>query len=120
VAEEYNGSISSRGPGVPRSRRQHPVNTNVAASAVNTPIIFEPPSTLAGRRRRSGWRSAAGPGGAFDPNWGGCFVWLSSDNVTYQQVGEIDTAARMGVLTGQRWPAMAAPIRTRPTASRST
>jgi hypothetical protein len=32
--------------------------------------------------------------------WGGCFVWLSSDNVTYQQVGEILTAARMGVLTG--------------------
>jgi hypothetical protein len=90
VVEEYNGSISSTPPAAAESAVNTPVNTNVSASAVNTPIIFEPPSTLAGARRRSGWRSARARR-VFDPNWGGCFVWLSSDNVTYQQVGEIET-----------------------------
>jgi hypothetical protein len=43
---------------------------------------------------------SGGNGTVANPNWGGCFVWLSTDNVTYQQVGQIDGAARMGLLTG--------------------
>jgi hypothetical protein len=51
-------------------------------------------------RPKSGWPSAAAMAPTADPNWGGCYVWLSTDNVTYQQVGQIDTPARMGKLTG--------------------
>jgi hypothetical protein len=75
------------------------INTEVAPAAVNPPMIFEPPSTLAGSQPQIWVAASAGPAGAFDPNWGGCFVWLSSDGATYQQVGEIDSAARMGALT---------------------
>ena len=47
------------------------------------------------------WFAVSGGNGTVaGPNWGGCFVHLSTDNVTYQQVGTIDTPARMGVLTG--------------------
>jgi hypothetical protein len=96
--EQYFGSISSTPPGAAESAINVPVNTNVSASAVNTPIIFEPPSTLAGAAPQVWMAVSAGPGGVYDPNWGGCFVWLSSDGTTYQQVGTIETPARMGVL----------------------
>ncbi len=39
-----------------------------------------------------------GAGGA-DPYWGGAYVYLSTDNATYTQVGQINGPARQGVLT---------------------
>jgi hypothetical protein len=100
VAEEYATSLGATGLAPVQGVTNNPVNTGVAAGAVNTPIIFEPPSTLAGAIPQVWFAVSAGPSGTFDPLWGGCFVWLSSDNVTYQQVGTIETAARMGVLGG--------------------
>lgn len=98
VAEEYATSIGAIGLAPSQSVTNTPVNTAVAAGAVNTPLIFEPPSTLAGSSPQVWFAVSAGPSGTFDPNWGGCYVWLSSDNVTYQQVGTITSPARMGVL----------------------
>lgn len=37
--------------------------------------------------------------GTFDPYWGGCVVYISTDNATYGQVGQIDGPARMGATT---------------------
>lgn len=96
--EEYYGSVSSVSPNTAETTTNNPVNTNVSALSVNTPIIFEPPSTLAGLTAQVWIAVSAGPAGVFDPNWGGANVYLSSDNVTYQEVGTIDTAARMGPL----------------------
>lgn len=47
----------------------------------------------------SGISAPSGVAGMADPSWGGCYVWLSSDNSTYGQVGQITAPARQGVLT---------------------
>jgi hypothetical protein len=101
LAEEYDGAVSSVSSPSQEPSVTTPVNTEVAAAAVNTPIIFEPPSTLAGSTAQVWMAVSAGPSGAFDPNWGGCLVYLSSDGVSFgEPVGEIDFASRMGVLSG--------------------
>jgi hypothetical protein len=40
-----------------------------------------------------------GPAGGADPYWGGAFDYLSTDNETYVQIGEINGPSRQGVLT---------------------
>ena len=47
-----------------------------------------------------------GVAGVADPNWGGAYVWLSTDNATYGQIGQISAPSRHGVLTA----AIAAPL----------
>jgi hypothetical protein len=77
-----------------------PQNTATPAGPVNPPIIFEPRSDLSGGVAQVWVAVSGGDGTTYDPNWGGCFVWLSTDGgVTYQQVGQQDTPARMGKLT---------------------
>jgi hypothetical protein len=74
-------------------------DTGVDPGPVNPPIIFEPPSSLSGDAEV--WAAVSGGNGAVvEPNWGGCFVWVSLDNATYQQIGEITQPARMGKTTG--------------------
>ena len=36
---------------------------------------------------------------ARDPNWGGAFVWISTDGNTYGQIGTVSAPARQGSLT---------------------
>jgi hypothetical protein len=38
------------------------------------------------------------PGGA-DPNWGGCYLWSSTDGTNYHQISQITQTSRQGVLT---------------------
>jgi hypothetical protein len=59
----------------------------------NPPIIFEPPAALSGGDLEV-WIIASG--GA---DWGGCQVWVSSDNATYALAGTIYRGGRQGVLT---------------------
>ena len=40
-----------------------------------------------------------GAAGVADPNWGGAFVWISTDNTTYGQIGTVLAPARQGALT---------------------
>ena len=40
-----------------------------------------------------------GLAGAADPNWGGAFVWISTDNATYGQIGTVSAPSRQGVTT---------------------
>jgi hypothetical protein len=80
-----------------QSVNNSPINRNYAPHPVNTPIIFEPPSALA---TGGVWIAASGgSGGAADPLWGGCFVWISLDQTTYLNVGKITAPARQGTLT---------------------
>lgn len=78
-------------------------DTGATASNVNTPIVFEPTQQLIAQANLAAqaqvWMAVCGGGGAFDPNWGGCQVQLSLDNDTYEQIGTINGANRMGVLT---------------------
>jgi len=74
-------------------------NSGVLASPVNPPIIFEPAASLTSGVPQV-WAAVSGGNGATaDPNWGGCNVYISTDNITYQNVGVVDSPARMGKLT---------------------
>lgn len=98
IAEEYIASVGRSTANVTQPVSNSPVNTSVAPGPVNPPIIFEPPPALSPTPQV--WVGASGGNGTtFNPNWGGCFVWLSTDNVTYNEIGNIDTPARQGKLT---------------------
>ncbi|OVE46680.1 phage tail protein [Chromobacterium violaceum] len=66
-------------------------NYNVPAGPANTPVIFEPPLSLAGTPEI--WIATSG-----GDNWGGCDVWVSDDNATYRRMGRITGKSRHGVL----------------------
>ena len=68
-------------------------------------IIFEPPYALAGSTGGVPvWIGVSG-----GPNWGGCDIWVSEDNATYQQIGRITEAARWGKLSAALPAASASP-----------
>lgn len=93
------GTITPIGVGVAVARpRQAPLatalyDTGVDPGNANAPIIYEPPAALTGGALRV-WVITSG-----GPNWGGCEVWLSSDDTTYAMAGIIYRGARQGVLT---------------------
>jgi hypothetical protein len=47
----------------------------------------------------SGAATPEGASGIADPNWGGAFVWISTDGNTYGQIGTVLAPARQGFLT---------------------
>jgi Putative phage tail protein len=47
----------------------------------------------------SGAATPEGVSGVADPNWGGAFVWISTDGNTYGQIGTVSAPSRQGVLT---------------------
>jgi len=65
---------------------------NTPPGAVNAPLLMEPPLELTGGANEL-WVAVSG--GA---DWGGCNVWVSLDNATFEQVGTIFGAARYGTL----------------------
>ncbi len=98
VASEYPASISVNSTTSAEPVANNPVNTNADPGPVNPPILFEPPSSLASSPQV--WAAVSGGDGTTaNPNWGGAFVWISTDDVTYNQIGEVDIPARMGILT---------------------
>lgn len=98
VAEEYNGAISTASNTTLEPIASIPVNTAVDPGDVNPPIIFEPPSSLSSTPQV--WAAVSGGDGTnVETNWGGAYVHISTDNVTYNQVGIVGSPARMGKLT---------------------
>lgn len=77
--------------------------TNTPAPKVNPPVIFEPTSAYMTAFSQPSptiaIAASGGPSGTFDANWGGCIVNVSSDNVSYADVGTINGPSRMGVST---------------------
>lgn len=69
-------------------------NANAPSGSVNTPYFFEPPAELG-----LGLVLLIGLSGVNADNFGGCQVWISSDNLNYEQLGVFNGATRMGVLT---------------------
>lgn len=59
---------------------------------VNAPAIFEPPLELTDGKNQI-WVAASG-----GINWGGCNVWASLDNTTYEMIRTIYGSARYGTL----------------------
>lgn len=59
---------------------------------INAPAIFEPPLDLTEGKNQI-WVATSG-----GINWGGCNVWASIDNTTYEMIGTIYGSARYGTL----------------------
>lgn len=94
TAEEYlAGSGAAPAYGAQANSGAIP-NYNVAPGAARTPLFFEPTAPLAGALEI--WMGVCGSNPAL---WGGCDVWVSYDDVTYQFMGRQLGASRMGVLT---------------------
>ncbi len=77
---------------------------NLVPPLVNTPIIFEPTNLMLTAESEPvpvvAIAVSGGPLGTFDPNWGGCFIWVSDDNVTYVQLPQVQIGpSRMGLTT---------------------
>ena len=47
----------------------------------------------------NGAATPEGASGVADPNWGGAFVWISTDGATYGQTGTVLAPARQGFLS---------------------
>lgn len=74
-----------------------PTITNQASDPgnVTNSLVYEPPASLLSGNPQV-WIAATGTGA----DWGGCYVWVSTDGGTnYYQVGSINHDVRMGVLT---------------------
>lgn len=102
AAEEYHGSLTNPASVSSQPITNTPVNTSVSPGPVNPPIIIEVPRSLttSGATTPEIWVAVSGGNGTVvNDNWGGCFVWASTDDITYNQIGNIDTPARMGKLT---------------------
>lgn len=103
IEEDEQGALTITAEDFPQGAGQAPLVTppttsgystdmNVAPGAANTPVIFEPPIGLAGQPEL--WMATSG--GA---TYGGCDVWVSLDDETYQRVGALSGKSRHGVTT---------------------
>jgi hypothetical protein len=72
-------------------------NNDTPPGNTSAPVIFQPPVAMAGSPQV--WMGAAG-----GPDWGGCEVWVSSDNAAYTKLGTLSAPATYGVITAN-WPA---------------
>lgn len=70
------------------------VNYNVSAGNVNTPVIFDSPGILTVTGYEV-WMAV----GSTDQNYGGCEVWVSTDNASYKLSGTLYGSSRYGALT---------------------
>jgi hypothetical protein len=104
ICEEFNGNTGSASTASSTGPTGAVPNTQVAAGAVNQPVIFEPNSSAALFITGSAAACvicavSGGPSGVYDPNFGGAVVNVSTDGSTYVPIGTIEQPARMGVLS---------------------
>lgn len=108
TAEEFTGATSS--PSILPSSPTTPPNqgvVNVPPSSVYTPVIFEPTTAMLTAQGLSAPQVILGASGGagnttynglLDPNWGGVFVWVSLDNVSYENIGTLRGPSTIGTL----------------------
>lgn len=100
-AEQLTVGVSSGSGFAPQPITNNPQNSATVPDPVNPPVIFEPPSSMTNGIAEIWIALSGGAGGNFDPFWGGCQIWLSSDGgASYPtMIGEVESASNMGVLT---------------------
>lgn len=94
TAEEFPPGVATAVEYFVQQKNSAALAANAPASAVNAPIIFEPPYGLA-----DGLAVWVAVCGQVASTWGGCYVWASSDDVSYQKIGEVTGPSVMGVTT---------------------
>jgi hypothetical protein len=83
----------------PKQPTQPPPPPPMLAQPGDTDVldVFEPPTAIAQTVANSPyqiWMALTG-----GPNWGGCYIMLSLDGTTYEQIGELTGTSRAGTLT---------------------
>ena len=78
----------------PATTRYNP-DYSAAPGSVNDPVIFEPPMKLLQSTSVEAWMIVS----SASENWGGCNVFVSTDNATFQLLGKITEPGRTGLLT---------------------
>lgn len=100
TAEEFPLGVATATLYPTQSSTGNLVNRNAPALSVNPPLIFEPPSSLAGSTPQIWIAASGGSGGAVDPNWGGCNIYASLDGSTYTPIsGALIGQSPQGILT---------------------
>ena len=93
--------------GVPPTVDTTPPNqgiTNPNVTCVTYNLVFEPTSDMltgtgfAAPQVIVGATSVNAVTNRLDGNWGGCFIWISVDDVTYTQIGTVSTPSTIGPL----------------------
>ncbi len=96
VAEDFIEGIGQATAYPKQQVSNNPINAGIPAPDVNFPMIYQPPiSTVNGVTQPEIWVAAAGSG----ENWGGAEIWVSTDDLQYQQLGTLTEPATQGVLT---------------------
>ena len=99
TAEEFPAGAATATLYATQAIANNPVNRNVAAGAVNPPIIFEPTDELGGGLQV--WAAVSSD----TSYWGGAFVWSSyEEGGSYANIGTISGPARMGTTTADLPP----------------
>lgn len=93
-AEELPIGVASAPQYAPQNPGGYSQDFNVSPGSVSAPVIFNAPGMLT-KDGFEMWIAVAGIG----QFWGGCDVYVSEDNTTYQRVGRITAPARYGALT---------------------
>jgi hypothetical protein len=100
AAEELTVGISTPAYYASSGLSSNQPNQAVGVYPVNaSPLIYEPPTAASGGTPVVWIGASGGSGGGADPNWGGAHVWLSIEDVTYQQVATLTQPIVQGVLT---------------------
>ena len=92
IAEDYPiGSNRASTQPVPNIGNTGP-NYAVIAGDATAPLLFEPPGKLTNNDSQL-WMATSG-----GVHWGGCVVWVSTDDLSYQRIGTVRSQAQHGVL----------------------
>lgn len=104
--EDFSWRITAKEipPGIINVGTAQSISNNVLNRAadpgpVNTPVIIQPPLTLTNGLSQVWVGLSGGDDIVAEPLWGGAFVYISVDGVSYDQVGEMTDPSRMGELT---------------------
>jgi Putative phage tail protein len=108
VAEEY--PVGSQSPTTIPSSVTTPPNqgpTNIPPSQVYPPVIFAPTTGLLAAQGIATPQVILGAAGGnapvfmgeLDTNWAGANIWVSLDNITYQEIGTLFGPSTIGTLT---------------------
>lgn len=96
TTEEYATGVSNAQSYESQIGAGYAANYATDPGPVNTPLIFEPSTQLATNTGLEIWCAVSGA----DSDWGGCDVYVSSDDVTYAFAGRKYGPSRTGALTG--------------------
>lgn len=99
TAEELTVGVGSPAYNPTNGAAAFQPNQSAQGAPVNAPLIYEPPPAATNNVAQVWVGASGGSGGVADPNWGGCYVWASVDNVTYSNIATITQPLRQGFLT---------------------